>query len=75
MDSNYRYFKLTEISSARALVPFAIAKIEVEKDACSYVAFGNDIVIRLDVDKSAIFEIDVILADIIRRCNNDQEDN
>ena len=73
--TNYRYFKLTEISSVRALVPFAIAKSEVEKDACSYVAFGDDIVIRLDMDKSAIFEINIILADIISRYNNDQEDN
>lgn len=73
--TNYRYFKLAEISSARALVPFAIAKSEVEKDACSYVAFGDDIIIRLDVDKSAIFEIDIILSDIIRRYNKDQEDN
>lgn len=73
--TNYRYFKLTEISSARALVPFAIAKSEVEKDACSYVAFGDDIIIRLDVDKSAIFEIDIILSDIIRRYNKDLEDN
>lgn len=73
---NYRFFKLTEFSSQIAVIPFATAQIEVEKDACAYVVSGDDIFIRLDMDKGVTLDVDIVLTDIIKEClSNDEEDN
>ena len=45
MESNYRFFKLTEISSDNALIPFARVPIEFESGYTSYVVSGDAVYI------------------------------
>lgn len=55
MESNYRFFKLTEISSQSALIPFATAPIEFESGYTAYVVSGGAVYIRLNFDKNHNF--------------------
>ena len=73
MESNYRFFKLIEISSQSALIPFAMAPIEFESGYTSYVV--SDVYIRLNFDKSQEIGINIFMADLVEDLNNEQEDN
>ena len=75
MESNYRFFKLTEISSQSALIPFATAPIEIESGYTAYVVSGGAVYIRLNFDKNHNLEVDILMTDLVEDLNNDQEDN
>ena len=75
MESNYRFFKLTEISSQSALIPFATAPIEFESGYTAYVVSGGAVYIRLNFDKNHNLEINILMTDLVEDLNNDQEDN
>lgn len=75
MESNYRFFKLTEISSQNALIPFATAPIEFESGYTAYVVSGGAVYIRLNFDKNHNLEINILMTNLVEDLNNDQEDN
>ena len=68
-------FKLTEISSQSALIPFATAPIEFESGYTAYVVSGGAVYIRLNFDKNHNLEINILMTDLVEDLNNDQEDN
>lgn len=75
MESNYRFFKLIEISSQSALIPFAMAPIEFESGYTSYVVSDGAVYIRLNFDKSQEIVINIFMANLVEDLNNEQEDN
>lgn len=68
-------FKLIEISSQSALIPFAMAPIEFESGYTSYVVSDGAVYIRLNFDKSQEIGINIFMADLVEDLNNEQEDN
>lgn len=75
MESNYRFFKLIEISLQSALIPFAMAPIEFESGYTSYVVSGDAVYIRLNFDKSQELDVNIFMTDLVEDLNNEQEDN
>ena len=64
--NNFRFFKLTEISTNSAVIPFSKENVIIEMDECSYVVSGNDIFIMLDLEKGKDITIDIGLTDLLK---------
>lgn len=72
---NFRFFKLTEISTDRSAIPFSKSRAVIEDDNYTYAIYGNDVFIVIDGDKRTTMTIDLVLIDLIKGFVNYDKEN
>lgn len=73
--NNFRFFKLTEISTNSAVSHFSKGNVIIEMYEYSYVVSGNDIFIMLDLEKGKDITIDIALTDLFKGVHIDDKEN